>query len=362
MGTSTRGSPVLLLPLVATLFLVFLTYFRAGQSAAVEYEENVIISPYQLEALIDPLIKPYNREKAHFGCIESAETIDSEGSDTISHKLVYVAQGFNAFHKDVRILFRTHGSAKAVEALAHSKAQLGPMSRPMNAEEIGIFVSKMGYPPTPIMVAHDAVAVFVHEKNPLIGLPVETVAKIFSNKASGERIDSWGQLSLAGPCKNRKIVIYGRNVDSGTRTFFQKNVLGGKPYREDIREMPGNRAVVEGVAGGLFRDPNGIGYASIAYNMKGVRPLQLARDSHSPVIDPNYYNIQKGFYPLQRPLYIYIDKPPHKPLEPLVGEFIRFTLSRDGQILLAKGGFIPLSAPETEIELKKLLPDVKSVP
>ena len=360
MGTAMRRSPV---PRwVATLFLVLLSFFAAGSGAAAEYEEDVVISPYQLEALIDPLIKPYNREKAHMGSIKSAEAIDSEGSDTISNKLVYVAQGFNAFHKNVRILFQTHGSAKAVEALAYSEVQLGPMSRPMTTEETEIFVSKMGYPPTPIMIAHDAVAVFVHEKNPLMGLPIETVAKIFSNQTSGERIDRWGQLSLAGPWKSKKIVIYGRNHYSGTRAFFQENVLKGKPYRDDIREMPGNRAVVEGVAGGLLRDANGIGYASIAYNMKGVRPLQLAKDTFSPIIDPNYYNIQKGFYPLQRPLYIYVDKPPYKPLKPVVAEFIRFTLSRDGQILLAKGGFVPLSAPEIETELKKLLPDVKSVP
>ena len=360
MGTEMGSSPML--RRVATAFLLLLSLFTAGPIPAVEYEEKVIISPYQLEALIDPLIKPYKPEKVHFGIIKSAETIDSEGSDTISNKLVYVAQGFNVFHKDVRILFHIHGSAKAVEALAHSKAQLGPMSRPMSDEETEVFVSRMGYPPTPIMVAHDAVAVFVHEKNPLIGLPIETVANIFSNQTSRKRIDSWGQLSLAGPWKSRKIVIYGRNRYSGTRTFFQKTVLGGKPYRDDIREMPGNRAVVEGVAGGLLRDPNGIGYASIAYNMKGVRPLQLAKDTHSPIIGPNYYNIQKGFYPLQRPLYIYVDKPPHKPLKSVVAEFIRFTLSRDGQILLAKRGFVPLSAAKIEKELKKLLPDVKSTP
>ncbi len=354
MGTNTKNHFPVRPVLMGLWFFLFL--FSAGQSFAIEFDESVTISPSQLDAIIDPQLKAYKIEKRLLKPLQRAETIKSEGSETISKRLVYVAQGFNEFHKNIAIRFRAQGSAKAVTALAHMKTQLAPMSRPMSSKEEAVFVSKLGYPPTPIIVAHDAVAVFVQEKNPLVGLPLETIARIFSQQKPHDQILTWGQLSLRGQWKNRKIVIYGRNRDSGTRSFFRERVLKGNAYRKDIREMPGNRAVVQGVVGGLFKDPNGIGYASIAYNMKGVRPLQLAKDTNSPILDPNYYNIQKGFYPLCRPFYIYINKTPGKPSNPVVEAFIRFILSRNGQILLAKGGVIPLSADDIKTQLKQLAP------
>ena len=360
MGTHGRKTCLFQRGLTGFL-VVFVILLGPGRMSAAEYE-NMPISPVQLEALLDPLLKPYAPDKTLTGHIRSAERIDSEGSDTVSNKLVYVAQGFNDFHPEVKIHFQTHGSLRAAEALTQGRAQLGPMSRPMSLRERRVFTAQFGYPPTRITVARDAVAVFVHESNPLVGLTLETVARIFSRQAPHAQIRTWGDLFLGGPWKDRRITIYGRNENSGTRAFFQENALKGQPYREEIQIMPGNRAVVQGVAGGLLIDPNGVGYASIAYLMKGVRPLQLAADESSPVIDPNYINIQKGFYPLQRSLYIYINKPPDKRPDPVVEEFIRFTLSRNGQILLAKGGFVPITAAEIEIQLKKLAPEADPAP
>jgi phosphate transport system substrate-binding protein len=120
--------------------------------------------------------------------------------------------------------------------------------------------------------------------------------------------------------------------------------------------MPGNQAVVQGVAGGLLNKPNGIGYASIAYDTEEVRPLQVAKDDQAPIIDPNYYNLQKGAYPLQRAMYVYINKRPGKAPEEVVLQFLRYTLSRNGQLLLAKGGFVPLHADEVDRQLRKVTP------
>ena len=43
-------------------------------------------------------------------------------------------------------------------------------------------------------------------------------------------------------------------------------------------------------------------------------------------------------YPLTRDAYIYVDKPPGRPLDPGVREFIRFVLSRQGQEIIDKQG------------------------
>jgi phosphate transport system substrate-binding protein len=65
-------------------------------------------------------------------------------------------------------------------------------------------------------------------------------------------------------------------------------------------------------------------------------------------------HVVSGTYPLARKLYIYVDKPPGKPLTPLVKEFLRFILSKEGQEVVASNGFVPLTGPMAKAELAKL--------
>jgi len=44
-------------------------------------------------------------------------------------------------------------------------------------------------------------------------------------------------------------------------------------------------------------------------------------------------------YPLARYLYIYVNKKPDAPLDPLRREFIKYILSKDGQTETEAGGF-----------------------
>ena len=46
-----------------------------------------------------------------------------------------------------------------------------------------------------------------------------------------------------------------------------------------------------------------------------------------------------GTYPLGRYLYIYFNKAPNKPLDPLTREFLTFVLSKEGQEVVVKDGF-----------------------
>ncbi len=51
-----------------------------------------------------------------------------------------------------------------------------------------------------------------------------------------------------------------------------------------------------------------------------------------------------GKYPLSRYLYVYINKDPKKPIDPLTREFLKFVLSKEGQEIVVKDGFLPLTA------------------
>ncbi|MBV6753727.1 hypothetical protein KV580_25755 [Pseudomonas chlororaphis] len=66
--------------------------------------------------------------------------------------------------------------------------------------------------------------------------------------------------------------------------------------------------------------------------------------------------VQAGRYPYGRYLYFYLRKAPGKALDPLVLEYLRFVLSREGQAIIASQdkGYIPLTADEAATELAKL--------
>ena len=64
--------------------------------------------------------------------------------------------------------------------------------------------------------------------------------------------------------------------------------------------------------------------------------------------------MRSGKYPLNRFLFLYINRGPGKPLDPLTREFVKFILSREGQEVVVKDGYLPLSADIVKQELAKL--------
>jgi len=59
-------------------------------------------------------------------------------------------------------------------------------------------------------------------------------------------------------------------------------------------------------------------------------------------------------YPLSRYLYVYVNKHPDKPLAPLEREFIKMVLSKKGQNVVIKDGYIPLPAKLVNMQLSRL--------
>ena len=136
----------------------------------------------------------------------------------------------------------------------------------MKDKESAAFEAKYGYKATPIRVAIDALAVYVHKDNKLEGLSIPEVDAIFSATRKcgyAEDIGSWSQLgSNLG-----SIQVYGRNSVSGTYGYFKKKALCKGDYKDQVNEQPGSASVVQGVTKSL----NGIGYSGIGYKTSGVK-------------------------------------------------------------------------------------------
>jgi phosphate transport system substrate-binding protein len=296
------------------------------------------------QVTVETGISPYQRTSGVSG------NINSIGSDTMNNLMALWGEAFQKMYPNARIQIEGKGSSTAPPALISGTAQFGPMSRPMRATEIDQFESKFGYKPTEIRTAYDALAVYVNKDNPLEKITMAQADAVFSKtrRRGGKNVATWGDLGLTGDWAARPVSLYGRNSASGTYGFFKEHVLKNGDYRDQVKEQPGSASVVQGVTEDRF----GIGYSGIGYRTSGVKVLALAEtDAFS---SGSYEDVKSGKYPLSRFLYVYINKAPGKSLDPLVKEYVKLILSREGQVVAVKDGYLPLPASIVKEELAKL--------
>jgi phosphate transport system substrate-binding protein len=152
--------------------------------------------------------------------------LKSIGSDTLKKEMAAWAKGFMALYPAVKIDIEAQGSATAPPALLAGASQLGPMSRPMSAEELNEFDGKYHYKPISFRVAVDALAIYVNKENPIACLSLPQLNRIFSSTryiTDGNNITTWGGAGGAGEWTTKPISLYGRNALSGTYEFFREN-------------------------------------------------------------------------------------------------------------------------------------------
>ena len=281
--------------------------------------------------------------------------LNSIGSDTLNNLMTFWVESFGKQYPNVKIQVEGKGSSTAPPALIEGTSQLGPMSREMKGEEIDKFEKKYGYKPTKVAVAIDTLAVFVHKDNPIKSLTMQEVDAMFSKTRKGghpKDVTTWGDLGLKGAWASKPLSLYGRNSASGTYGYFKEHALFKGDYKDTVKEQPGSSSVVQSVS----TDKTAAGYSGIGYATSGVRavPLSDEKKYNGEAFPATYANALNGKYPMARFLYVYINHNPKKPIDPLTKEFIKFVLSKEGQEIVLKDGYLPLTAAMEITEMKKL--------
>ena len=297
---------------------------------------------------VDPVLPPYKATSGVSG------NISSVGSDTLNNLMTFWAEQFAKYYPNAKVQIEGKGSSTAPPALIGGTAQLGPMSREMKGTEIDQFEKKYGYKPVGLRTSVDALAVFVNKDNPIKCLSLAQVDAAFSkSRRRGAKDDAvtWGQLGLTGEWAAKPVSLYGRNSASGTYGFFKEHTLKNGDFKDSVKEQPGSASVVQGVTVDRFA----MGYSGIGYATAGVRAVPLTEKDGGKCIEATADNAYSGAYPLARFLFVYVNKAPGKPLDPLVREFARLMLSREGQEAVVKDGYFPLPAPVAKEELNKVL-------
>ena len=310
-------------------------------------------------------------------------TLTCAGADTMHDLAEAWARDFRHFHAKAEVRVRRDATfaAEGLTAIMSGSADCALFVREPFPAELASFQSKFGYAPTLVNIAGGshatksgthAIAIFVNAANPIQGLTIEQLAGIFSKtrRSDAENITTWGQLGLTGAWADRPIHTYGmlRRRETanppGIVNFLEQRMLGlgglRGEFRDDIRELPGTAAepALDAIVRSVAEDPAGIGYSGFAYARDGARAVPLARTPAGPFYAGRAEEVASRAYPLSRNIHIAVNSAPSQPMAPLLREFLRYALSREGQreVALDRMKFIPLDATQAAAAVRSLSP------
>jgi phosphate transport system substrate-binding protein len=254
----------------------------------------------------------------------AAETITVKGSDTMVILAQRWAEVYMGTHKDVSIQVTGGGSGTGISALINGTTDICNSSRPIKPAERQKLKERYNSLGIEIKAARDGLAIYVHPSSPVQELSIAQVRDIYLGK-----ITNWKD--VGGP--DAKIVLYGRENNSGTYEYFRDHVLEGKDFTAAMQSLPGTAAVVNAVS----KDKLGVGFGGAAYG-KGIRELKIKEKDGDKAYAPTAASIKSGDYPISRYLFLYLKERPTGELK----SFIDWILSAEGQKLVSDVGYFPI--------------------
>ncbi|MFO7980865.1 MAG: phosphate ABC transporter substrate-binding protein [Candidatus Aminicenantes bacterium] len=246
----------------------------------------------------------------------AAKNLTIKGSTTVLPVSQSCAEAFMNKHSDVNISVQGGGSGVGIASLIDGTCDIADASRPIKDKEIAK-AEENGIDPYENVVALDGIAVIVHPSNPVDGLSIEQIKKIYTGEAS-----NWNEVGG----KDMKVVVISRDSASGTFETFNELALDKEKVRPDALLQASNQAVAQTVS----RTKGAVGYVGLGYLSSSVKGVAVDG------VEPTKANVVKGSYKLARELYMYTDGPP----QGLVKDFIDFVLSEEGQKLAEKAGYV----------------------
>ena len=253
------------------------------------------------------------------------QTIKISGSTTVLPIVQKAADQYMAAHPDADIQITGGGSGVGIQAIGAKTVDIGMSSREVTKDEMTKYPSFVV-----TTVAQDGIAVIVNPSNEIKFITQDQVKNIYLGT-----ITKWTEINGANvPGTNNQIVVVGRDSASGTRTYFDEVVLLKATPTKNMLEKNSNGAVLQTIA----QTPGSIGYVSIGFVSKDVKPLPIWWNSQQ-FIAPTLENVKTRTYPISRDLYVITNGKPTG----LAGDFIKYILGPEGQKIVADEGYVTLS-------------------
>jgi len=252
------------------------------------------------------------------GCGRSAASgtglsgqVATDGSTSMEKVVNALGEAFTSANPDVKFTYNPTGSGSGITAVSEGRCDIGLSSRALKDEETASGL-------TGTVLAYDGIAVIVNPQNPVPGLTLDEIKKIYTGE-----IVNWKDLGG----NDAEIVLIGREAGSGTRDGFE-SVTGTEDACKYRQELTSTGDVITTVS----QNPDAIGYASLAAIKDGVKALTVEG------VAPTEGTVKDGTYVIQRP-FLLVTKTGVK-LSDAAQAFFDYATSSDAASVISAAGAV----------------------
>jgi phosphate transport system substrate-binding protein len=263
------------------------------------------------------------------GLAIASDSVVIKGSTTVLPITQAALDAYMKANKGVQVSLSGGGSGEGIKALIDKTANIANSSREIKKEEIALAETK-GVKPMAHVVAYDALIPIVHPKNKVKGLSTDQLSLIYQGK-----ITNWKEVGG----EDLKIVVISRDSSSGTFESWDHFVMKKTKVTPKAQMLASSGAIVTAIAKNRYA----ISYVGMGYVNKSVKALEV-----NGVAASAETALSKE-YPFSRELYMYTDGEPKGE----VAKFIAFLKSSEGQKIVKKEGFVPLTTAKESKKGKK---------
>ncbi len=258
--------------------------------------------------------------------------IQNKGSDTLLNVAQAWAEAYSVINPAVAVAVTGGGSGTGISAMINGTVDIVNSSRKMRESELAS-ARENGVAPMEFVVGYDALAIYLHEDNPIEAVTVDQLRAVYGEGGAAEK---WSDLGVSIPgCTSDEIVRISRQNNSGTYVYFKEAVLGDdREYKLGSRDMHGSKDVVELVE----NTPCAIGYSGLAYATEHVGMPCVTHGEGAACVAPTVETAVDGSYPIARPLFMYTAGEPQGAIK----EYMDWILSDVGQCLILERGYAPV--------------------
>lgn len=272
--------------------------------------------------------------------------------------------GFHKAHPEFRATgFENSltGDASAMGGLYTGAAEMALIDRPPLAIEVDAYQQGAGHDPTGVAVATGslatlhhapALAIVVAAGNPMQSISLEQLDAVFGadHRRGPVRVHTWGELGLKGERAKRPVRLYGFGINRVQSFLFEKAVMkGSQKWREGLHEVAdGSKAAPSAIVAAVAKDADGIGITSMD-GVKGAGVHLLAVRGEDGEAMPSEDSLAAGQYALRRTVYAYFNRDAKNGVDPALKAFLEYVLSEQGQALVQRNGYLPLSRATAEL-------------
>ncbi len=255
------------------------------------------------------------------------------GSDTMEELVRTWANGFMTTTPGIQVTVSSGDTGVGIKDLIEGKIDVASASRELSEDENKLaHVNKQHL--TRVMVARDSIAIIVNPQNKLEEIGLDDLRRIYKGE-----IKTWDKL-VKGNKLSEPIRAFGREITSGTSTYFNEHIMTDAVFDPDVKLMPSSEAVI----GGVFGNRLAIGFVGMSQAEKSagkVKILKLALRTESPeqvAKDSSAGELSMNNYPLSRPLYLFYKTSQKERIQ----KFVDYAKSEAGRKAVHDMGFMPI--------------------